>query len=223
MPIADKADLDPVSSTCFIYPHEERFEMRLYQHAIVKQALQRSTLVSLPTGTGKTLIAATVVYNFLRWFPDRICIFMATTRCLVQQQLRACCRIVGLSPDEDAQLMTGEESPIARKAKWMTSAARLIFCTPQVLRNDLRSGVCDARRIICIVFDEAHHATSSRTPYARVARLVREARAECRVLALSATAGATVCQASAVPWHCSVEDICSTIPPSHHPPCQLTS
>ena len=29
----------------------------------------QNTLVSLPTGLGKTLIAAVVMYNYYRWFP----------------------------------------------------------------------------------------------------------------------------------------------------------
>lgn len=32
-------------------------------------AIMANTLVSLPTGLGKTLIAAVVMYNYYRWFP----------------------------------------------------------------------------------------------------------------------------------------------------------
>jgi Fanconi anemia group M protein len=42
---------------------------RDYQFSIVQQALFKNTLVSLPTGLGKTFIAAVVMYNFYRWFP----------------------------------------------------------------------------------------------------------------------------------------------------------
>ncbi len=38
--------------------------------AIVEQALLQNTLVCLPTGLGKTFIAAVVMYNFFRWFPE---------------------------------------------------------------------------------------------------------------------------------------------------------
>ena len=43
---------------------------RDYQFAITKKALFSNTLVALPTGLGKTLIAAVVMYNYFRWFPD---------------------------------------------------------------------------------------------------------------------------------------------------------
>lgn len=44
--------------------------LRDYQFAITKKALFSNTLVALPTGLGKTLIAAVVMYNYFRWFPD---------------------------------------------------------------------------------------------------------------------------------------------------------
>ncbi len=43
---------------------------RRYQVEIIKQALLQNTLVCLPTGLGKTLIAAVVMHNFCRWFPE---------------------------------------------------------------------------------------------------------------------------------------------------------
>jgi Fanconi anemia group M protein len=43
---------------------------RAYQVAIIQRALLANTLVALPTGLGKTLIAAVVMYNFFRWFPE---------------------------------------------------------------------------------------------------------------------------------------------------------
>ncbi len=37
---------------------------------MIEAALLANTLVCLPTGLGKTLIAAVVMYNFSRWFPQ---------------------------------------------------------------------------------------------------------------------------------------------------------
>ena len=36
----------------------------------MEQALLQNTLVCLPTGLGKTFIAAVAMYNFFRWFPQ---------------------------------------------------------------------------------------------------------------------------------------------------------
>jgi superfamily II DNA or RNA helicase len=54
----------------WIYP--TNYPVREYQLEICKQALFTNTLVCLPTGLGKTLIAAVVMYNFYRWYPQGI-------------------------------------------------------------------------------------------------------------------------------------------------------
>ena len=192
-----------IDADTFVFPVHVDHTLRSYQASIVKRALTTNTLVSLPTGTGKTLIAAAVMLNYLDWFPTRLCIFMAPNRALVQQQVVACCAYIGLDPDVHAQLLTGEEVPAQRRVRWASSVARLIFCTPQTLYNDMLNGVCDPKRIACLVFDECHHARSEKESYAQVARYVREAQreAECagaRVLGLSATAGSSLTQVQSV-------------------------
>ena len=49
-----------------IFPHPQGHDYRCYQSAIVRTALCYNTLVALPTGTGKTLVAAAVLHNFLQ-------------------------------------------------------------------------------------------------------------------------------------------------------------
>lgn len=41
--------------------------MRDYQYAMARTALFHNTLVCLPTGLGKTLIASVVMLNYYRW------------------------------------------------------------------------------------------------------------------------------------------------------------
>jgi len=67
---------------------------------ILQKALLYNTLVSLPTGLGKTFIAAVVMYNFYRWFPTGKLVFMAPTKPLVAQQVHACRRITGIPPED---------------------------------------------------------------------------------------------------------------------------
>lgn len=43
-----------------------------------------------------------------------------------------------------------------RRTLWMEK--RVFYLTPQVMVNDLKSGLCKAELIKCIVFDEAHRA-----------------------------------------------------------------
>ncbi|NWV35190.1 FANCM protein, partial [Grantiella picta] len=52
----------------WIYP--TNLPVRPYQERMAGAALLANTLVCLPTGLGKTFVAAVVMYNFYRWFPS---------------------------------------------------------------------------------------------------------------------------------------------------------
>ena len=43
---------------------------------MVQKALTTNSLVCLPTGLGKTLIAAVVMFNYYRWFPHGKVVFL---------------------------------------------------------------------------------------------------------------------------------------------------
>lgn len=86
----------------WIYP--TKFPVRKYQYNIVEKALLNNTLVSLPTGLGKTFIAAVVMYNFYRWYPTGKIIFVAPTKPLVTQQLKACYEVMGIPQDQMVEL-----------------------------------------------------------------------------------------------------------------------
>lgn len=55
---------DVAAGAKWIYPSNMSF--RQYQYDIVSSCLYKNTLVCLPTGLGKTFIAAVVMYNFYR-------------------------------------------------------------------------------------------------------------------------------------------------------------
>ena len=67
----------------WVYPASKAF--RTYQFKIVRSALFENTLVTLPTGLGKTFIASSVMFNFYRWFTDGLIFFVAPTKPLVTQ------------------------------------------------------------------------------------------------------------------------------------------
>ena len=80
--------VDPSAAKDWIYPNDPNYPKRNYQFCMAQTALFHNTLVSLPTGLGKTLIAAVVLYNYYRWFPTGKVIFMAPTLPLVSQQVK---------------------------------------------------------------------------------------------------------------------------------------
>ncbi|KAL2650513.1 hypothetical protein R1flu_018641 [Riccia fluitans] len=174
---------DPDAARTWIYP--ANVPHRIYQFDITKVALFSNTLVSLPTGLGKTLIAATVMYNYFRWFPTGKIIFAAPSRPLVVQQIEACHNMVGI-PQDMAIDMTGDMSPLVRAENWQSR--RVFFVTPQCLEKDIESGTCSLRQIVCLVLDEAHRATGNYS-YCVVVRQLLAAKVEYRLLALTATPG----------------------------------
>ncbi|EWC45174.1 hypothetical protein DRE_06062 [Drechslerella stenobrocha 248] len=178
--------IDREATKTWIYP--TNVSHRDYQFNITKRALFTNLLVALPTGLGKTFIAATVMYNWYRWAPESQIIFMAPTKPLVAQQVDACHKIVGI-PKRETCLLTGHVSPGHRADYWKEK--RLFFLTPQTLETDLTSGRCDPKKIVLIVVDEAHRATGE-FAYCKVIRYIRRFNNSFRVMALTATPGSKV-------------------------------
>lgn len=148
----------------------------------------RNTLAALPTGLGKTFIAAVVMLNYYRWFPSGQIIFMAPTRPLVSQQIQACHEIAGIPQQDMAQLM-GSITPNIREIAW--KERRVFFCTPQSLQKDIERGICDVKRFVCVIVDEAHRATGNYA-YCTVINEIKRCNLYFRILALSATPGSTI-------------------------------
>ncbi|XP_044263685.1 Fanconi anemia group M protein [Tribolium madens] len=179
----DTKGFDLQAGQSWIYP--TNLPVRDYQYNITQQALHKNTLVSLPTGLGKTFIAAVVMYNFHRWYPYDKVIFMAPTRPLVKQQMDACYNIMAIPEDVTAEL-TGTKIQKSRPEIWQNK--RVFFITPQVLQNDLSIIVELGGKIKCLVFDEAHRAKGNHA-YCEIIRKLTEKNKLFRVLALSATPG----------------------------------
>ncbi|KAL2863945.1 3'-5' DNA helicase [Aspergillus lucknowensis] len=167
---------------------------RDYQFNIAQKGLFHNLLVALPTGLGKTFIAATIMLNWLRWTKDAQIIFVAPTKPLVAQQISACLHIAGI-PRSQTTMLTGDAPPGIRAEEW--KAKRVFFMTPQTLTNDLKSGIADPKRIVLLVVDEAHRATGNYA-YVEVVKFLRRFNQSFRVLALTATPGSTVESVQAV-------------------------
>jgi ATP-dependent DNA helicase MPH1 len=67
----------------------------------------------------------------------------------------------------------------------------VFFMTPQTLQNDLASGAADPKKIVLLVVDEAHRATGNYA-YVTVVNFLRRFNRSFRILALTATPGASV-------------------------------
>ena len=129
-------------------------EAREFQVKIAKSCLNGNTLVCLPTGLGKTLIALLATAEMLKLKPQSRVIFLSPTRPLVLQHLNTFRKILALHPSE-MEAVTGYVAPDQRVNLWNR---KVIFSTPQVLMNDLLAGRTDLSQVSMIIFDEAHRA-----------------------------------------------------------------
>ncbi|TLZ72715.1 MAG: DEAD/DEAH box helicase, partial [Methanobacteriota archaeon] len=128
-------------------------EERAYQVSIALASLERSTLVVLPTGMGKTVVAAMVIAEILRKRGGKI-LFLAPTKPLVEQHAAS---LRDLLVVDRIALFTGEvTSPEERELLWREN--KVIVSTPQVIRNDLRAERFSLEDVSLIIFDEAHRA-----------------------------------------------------------------
>ena len=179
--------LNPEDLNCWVYP-ANLGKRRDYQFNISQRALYHNLLVALPTGLGKTFIAATVMLNWFRWTKDAQIVFVAPTKPLVAQQIDACFHIAGI-PRSKTTMLTGEIPPGIREEEWKTK--RVFFMTPQTVINDLKTGIADPKKIVLLVVDEAHRATGAYA-YTQVVQFLQRFNTSFRVLALTATPGSTV-------------------------------
>ncbi|XP_075782236.1 Fanconi anemia group M protein isoform X2 [Pelodiscus sinensis] len=180
---AERSGFCAAAGALWIYP--SNWAVRGYQERLARAALLANTLVCLPTGLGKTFVAAVVLYNFYRWFPSAKALFLAPTKPLVAQQREACARVMGIPAHHMAE-MTGGTQVLNRKEIWHNK--RVFFLTPQIMVNDLSRGTCPAAEIKCLVIDEAHKALGNHA-YCQVVRELCKYTTQFRVLALSATPG----------------------------------
>lgn len=154
-------------------------EHREFQVAIARRAARESTLVVLPTGLGKTVIAVLVAAEVFRR-GERV-LLLAPTRPLVVQHEQSFTRLL---PGLRSALFTGSDGD--RPALWR--GAQAVFATPQGLGNDLEEGLYDLSEVGLVVFDEAHRAVGDYS-YVAVAQRYRQQRPSRLVLGLTASPG----------------------------------
>jgi Fanconi anemia group M protein len=130
-------------------------EQREYQVNIARMSKKNSTLIVLPTGLGKTVIALLVIAETLYSNKKGKILFMAPTKPLVEQHTSFIREY--LKTEEDPVIFTGEVSPENRNNLWKDS--QIFVSTPQVVVNDILSDRIRLSEFSLVIFDEAHRAT----------------------------------------------------------------
>jgi len=154
-----------------------------FQLDLARIGLEEDLLVVLPTGLGKTVIAALIAAELLRRSPGKVLV-LAPTRPLVQQHAEAFGRwLVQLRTAR----FTGTVRKPVREGVW--DGSDVVFATPEIVANDLRDGRYRLGDVALLVFDEAHHAVG-KYAYVPIAEHFRAERpGGGRVLGLTASPG----------------------------------
>jgi Fanconi anemia group M protein len=139
---------------------KDRVELRDYQVALSRSAQERNTLVVLPTGMGKTVVALLVIADVLQKKKGKV-LLLAPTKPLVEQHYGF---LKNFLVEKKIAVMTGDVSPEEREALFVEND--VIASTPQVVANDLKNGRFTLKDVRLIIFDEAHKSVGN---YAYVA------------------------------------------------------
>ncbi len=181
---------------------EKTVERRTYQIAIAATALMHNTLVILPTGLGKTVVALLVIASRLH-NKDGKALVLAPTKPLVDQHAEFLKRTLKI-PEDEIIALSGEVSPEKRADLW--EKAQVIVSTPQVIENDLLAGRISLRDVVHITFDEAHRAVGNYA-YVFIAKTYFQQSKDPHVLAITASPGSDIERIQEVIENLGIEEI----------------
>lgn len=158
---------------------------RQYQIEILEKIKEKNSLVILPTGVGKTLIALMLVIDRMQKFPLNKILFLAPTRPLAQQHLDYFKKHL---PELFAQIeiFTGKIPADLRKKAWQR--ADIIFSTPQCIANDVKNKLYSLSEVSLLIEDEAHRCVKNYA-YTFVAKSYLSQSENIRILGLTASPG----------------------------------
>lgn len=156
---SEGTDTDSGDGTTYVsgkYLEERGLEDRAYQAKLADAAATESTLIALPTGTGKTAVAARLIARRLEDHTGKV-LMLAPTQPLVNQHAEFFREVLTL-PDHEVKVFTGDVSPDDRADLW-NGATSVVIATPQVIENDLIGNRYGMDDVIHVIFDECHRAT----------------------------------------------------------------
>lgn len=177
---------------------ENVIEEREFQISIAEEAAKRSSLVVIPTGLGKTIIAILVIAKTLR--KGGRALIVAPTRPLVNQHANSVRKFMTLG---SPACLTGQVSKKKRSTLWNVS--NVVIATPQVAVNDLKAGLIP-NNIVLTVFDEAHRAVGAYA-YVPLAKGLRELCPGMLALGLTASPGHEIERIEEVTKHLAIKNL----------------
>jgi len=175
------------------------FKPRVYQETIFGNSLNKNSLVVIPTGLGKTIIALLLSTFYFNNSKKKI-LFLAPTKPLVEQQKTAFMNFFKNPNDFKFQVLTGLVGP--KKRIKLYEENNFIFSTPQLIENDIINNLINIKDFSLIIFDEAHRATGN---YAYKFIAEEFNKKNVNILALTASPGTSIEQITEVIENLKIE------------------
>lgn len=177
------------------------FTPRDYQENLYEEARGQSTLLVLPTGLGKTIVAAMLIDDIVD--SDETVLFLAPTKPLLQQHKETIQEFIPRLEDTTTKV-SGSVKPDHREAR--VADNNVVIATPQTVRNDAESGRIDLGAVDMLIVDEAHRATGDYA-YTQIAASYNHAHDAPYVLGLTASPGSDKAQVKAVIDNLSIDHL----------------
>ena len=176
---------------------------RAYQQSIFETAKNANTLVVLPTGLGKTLIALMLSLDRIKQYPTSKTLMLAPTRPLVEQHFKT---FQSQIPElfADLQIFTG--STPSNKRKKIFQTADIIFSTPQCIANDIRSSLYSLNEVSLLIVDECHRSLGN-YDYTTVLNYYKNQSSNQLILGLTASPGSDAKKIKEICKHLNIEEI----------------
>ncbi len=140
-----------------MFLRKELIQPRVYQEVIYARCKEKNSLVVLPTGLGKTLIAQMIADYRLTKYGGKV-LMLAPTKPLALQHRESFLRLFNI-PKENINVLTGEYRADERERIWKKSI--IITATPQTVENDIVVGRISLEDVSLLIFDEAHRAVGN--------------------------------------------------------------
>jgi ERCC4-related helicase len=198
----DGGDLPRMSLASPTLSISSDIQPREYQLNIASKASKSNTLVILPTGLGKTIVAILVARARLAPPEEGLkkevrarVLVLAPTKPLVVQHRETFMKAFSPSFSESSfVVLTGESSAEERSKSWLpveeAEGSKFVFATPETVLNDLNSGRGSLEDFVLMVFDEAHRCVKDYA-YTEVARMYMEYAKDPLILGLTASPGSS--------------------------------
>ena len=145
-------------------------ESELWEHqkdciaqALSLTAQNKSVIVPLPPGAGKSRIVIEVIKHVINNSPTSKILIVGNRRLLLDLVWRA--EINKWAPAISNKIVSidGRREPSTRKSFWRNikqSTNNIVIATPQILKRDWESKLLEINNFDLIILDEAHHSIS---------------------------------------------------------------